>query len=200
MSSSVWLKQVEEGLMKEIRSCVRYVNDSGNRVEVNRVMVKKPEEDFLHLTGDDEDIELPCVTISNYMNMYDKKRVTSDNNTPVIISIHGNSAEVEDKAKPFRLYYQIDFWAEYADDIDQMTLSWLDKHSRWFNLEVVDNGGTERTCYASINGSIIRSDQSVKDKRLFRAIINYCIRVEIDENNRYNTAITTERKVAVAKQ
>ena len=200
MSSSVWLKQVEEGLMKEIRSCVKYINDEGESVEVNRVMVRKPEDDFLHLTGSDENIELPCVSISNYMTTHDKKRVTSESNTPVILSVKGSVAEVEDKAKPFKLYYQIDFWAEYADDISNMTMTWLAKHARWFNLEVVDSGGTKRDCYASINGNIMRSDQVVDNKRVFRAIINYCIRVEIDENNRYNTNIATDRVVSLAKQ
>lgn len=187
MAESVWLKQVEEGLMAEIRTCVTYTDENGKKVPVNRVFVKKPEDEFLGLTGEDEDIDLPCVTISNYMDTFDKKRANSLTDSPIVVSmVSSKMAEVEERAKPYKLFYQMDFWAEYEDDVDKMTLTWLARHSRWFNLPVVDNGGTKRTCYAAQQGSILRSDQTVKEKRLFRAIINYCIRVEIDENIRYN--------------
>lgn len=189
MSESVWLKQVEEGLMEDIRSCVRYTDDSGKSVNINRVMVRKPDEDFLDLTGKKKDIKLPCVSIANTMTLPDKNRTDSESKFPVIKSYHGKTATVEDRAKPFKLFYQIDFWAEYEDDIDQMTLSWMSKHDKWFNLDVKDNGGKDRTCFASMSGSMSRSDSVVGSNRLFRATIIYCIRVEIDENNSYNVNI-----------
>lgn len=192
MSESVWLRQVEEGLMAEIRKYVKYTNDAGKRVPINRVMVRKPDQDFLDLTGKDKDIKLPCVSITHTMTSFDKKRVDSSSNFPVIVSRHGKSALVEDRAKPYRLFYQLDFWGEYADDIDQMTLSWLANHTRWFNLPVVDSGGTKRDCYATVSGTLTRADSVVGKERLFRATINYCIRVEIDENNRYNVNVAKE--------
>ena len=68
-----------------------------------------------------------------------------------------------------------------------------------FDLDVIDNGGTPRKCYTTQNGVMQRSDSVVGSNRLFRATINYCIRVEIDENNRYNVNITKEIKSSLSK-
>ena len=199
MSESVWFRQVEAGLVDEIRKYVRYYDESGNKLPVNRVMVRKPDDDFLDLTGKDKDIDLPCITIANTMSSYDKERIDSNSYIPVVIAYHGTTATVEDKAKPFKLYYQMDFWAEYEEDIDTMTLTWLANHHKFFDLDVVDNGGTPRKCYTTQNGVMQRTDSVVGSERLFRATIIYCIRVEIDENNRYNVNITKDIKSSLSK-
>lgn len=199
MSESVWFKQVELGLVGELRKYVKYYDESGIKKPINRVMVRKPDEDFLDLTGEDSDVELPCISIANTMSLSDRERINSNSNFPVVVSYHGTTATVEDRAKPYKLYYQIDFWAEYEEDIDTMTLTWLASHSKFFNLSVVDNGGTPRKCYTTQKGAMQRSDSVVGSNRLFRATINYCIRVEIDENTRYNVNITKEIKSSISK-
>lgn len=199
MSESVWFKQVELGLVEELRKYVKYYDENGAKKPINRVMVRKPDEDFLDLTGKDSDVELPCISIANTMSVMDRERLDSNSNLPVVVAYHGTTATVEDRAKPYKLYYQIDFWAGYEEDIDTMTLTWLASHQKFFDLSVVDNGGTPRKCYTTQNGVMQRSDSVVGSNRLFRATINYCIRVEIDENNRYNVNITKEIKSSLSK-
>lgn len=195
MSESVWLRQVEDGLVKEIKSTMTYRDDYGNKVPVPRVLVRKPDVDFIKDYMDKnktEEVVYPVVTISNTFSSPDKKRFLSSDNDHVVVSVTGNSAVVEDRAVPYKLHYQVDIYAEYQDDIDAMELSWMSKHRPHFMLKVVDNGGTPRECPISISGSVQRSDKVIEGKRLFRAIINYSIRVEIDENTRYNKNIVND--------
>ena len=199
MSESVWFKQVELGLVEELKKYVKYYDENGAKKPINRVMVRKPDEDFLDITGKDSDVELPCISIANTMSIPDRERLDSNSNLPVVVAYHGTTETVEDRAKPYKLYYQIDFWAGYEEDIDTMTLTWLASHPKFFDLAVVDNGGTPRKCYTTQNGIMQRSDSVVGSNRLFRATINYCIRVEIDENNRYNVNITKEIKSSISK-
>lgn len=190
VSASVWFEQVDIGLIEEIKNTVRVQNSKGVLVPLedeNSVIVRKPEEDFKIET-------FPCVSIYNLTSKFQPIRYVSD---PVVVGkdLEKLIATVEDSAIPYELLYQIDFWAKYQEDMNQMTLSWLSRHFRQFNLKVTDSGGTERTCNCLKDGELHKSDLVLGGERLFHSIISYRIWVEIDEETSYNVPIVGDIEI-----
>ena len=190
MSANVWFEQVDIGLLSEIKNTVRVKNSKGVLVplEDNALIVRKPEEDFKFEV-------FPCASIYNTNYRFDPVRYSPD---PIMVSkdVENHIATMEDTAVPYELFYQIDFWAQYQEDMNQMTMSWLTKHFRHFNLTVTDDGGIVRTCNCLMGGQPKKSDLVLNKERLFHTIISYRIWVEIDNETRYNVPIITGREVS----
>ena len=190
MSANVWFEEVNIGLIDEIKNTVRVKDSNGVLVELEdkAIVVRKPEKDFK--------LEIfPCVSIYNLTHIHDPLRY---NPAPVKVGEDIDRKEIilEDPAVPFNLTYQIDFWSEYETDMDCMTRTWLIKHFRQFNLKVVDDGGTDRTCNCITKGSVTKSDLVLNEKRLFHSIIKLQIWVELDDETRYNKPMTIERIIS----
>lgn len=187
MSANVWFEQVDIGLLEEIKNTVMIKNRKGVLVplEAKALIVRKPEEDFKFEV-------FPCVSIYNTNSRFDTIRYNSE---PVMVEkdIENSVAVMEDSAIPYELFYQIDFWSEYQDDMNQMTMSWLSKHFRQFNLTVTDDGGVVRSCNCLMSGQPVKSDLVLNKQRLFHTIISYRIWVEIDNETRYNVPIIKDR-------
>ena len=183
MSANVWFEEVNIGLINEIKNTVRIKNATGKLValEDNAIMVRKPEEDFKLET-------FPCVSIYNISYDFDPLRY---NPSPVVVvkDMENYFATLEDSAVPFNLSYQLDFWSKYQTDMDCMTRTWLNSHFHQFNLKVVDDGGTERTCNCLAQGSVIKSDLVSEGERLYHSIIKLLIWVELDNEMSYNMPI-----------
>ena len=186
MSANVWSEEVERGLKQEILNTVFYLTDTGIKAPLTEdmVFVRDPEEDL-------REEQIPCVTITPLYNRFDARRY---NPNPVIMSRNEeeNLLTMQDSAVPFNLFYQIDFWSRYKEDINLMTSTWLRKHFRQFNLKVVDDGGTERSSNAIVNESLRESDLLKNQKRLFHSIISYVIWVELDDEVGYNVHMVAE--------
>lgn len=190
MSANVWFEEVDTGLVEEIKNTVRVKNADGVSVALdneNGVIVRKPEEDLKFET-------FPCVSIYNKTYKPDLVRFYP---YPVMVQkgSSGVPATMEDPALPFNLTYQIDFWARYQEDMNEMTKSWLSKHYRTFNLNVVDDGGTKRSCNVMQEGDIVKSDLVQGKNRLYHSIITYTIWVELDSETRYNVPIVVSRDI-----
>lgn len=184
MSANVWFEEVNTGLLKEIKNTVKVKNSSGLLIALDddAIVVRKPEEDF-KLEKD------PCISIYNLTYAYDPFR---HNPSPVVVDAKEDTVTLEETAIPFNLMYQIDFWAKYQTDMDCMTRTWLRSHYRQFNLPVVDDGGTERTCNCLSRGSIVKSDLVLEGERLYHSIIKLVIWVELDDEIRYNKPVPKE--------
>lgn len=186
MSASVWFEEVNTGLLKELQNTVRYKDNEGSLVSLpdKALIVRKPEEDFKFEV-------FPCVSIYNVDYHFDPLRHFPD---PIVMKKHveQNTLELEDVAVPYNLTYQIDFWARYQTDMDTMTRTWLMRHFRQFNLNVVDDGGTERSCNVLSLGSIVKSDLVLNKERLFHSIAKYRIWVEIDDEMRYTKPMVND--------
>ena len=186
MSANVWYEQVDIALLKELQNTVRYRDKHGILVplEDNALIVRKPEEEFKLET-------FPCVSIYNTTTTFDPMRYNSD---PIKVGedIDNSIAIMEDPAIPYKLLYQIDFWAKYQDDMNNMTMSWTTKHFRQFNLNVIDDGGTERSCNCLIKTPLTKSDLVSGGERLFHTITSYEIWVELDSETRYNVNMVTD--------
>lgn len=189
MSANVWFEEVNTGLMNEILKCVKITNSAGNPVLISEdaVFVRKPEEDF-------KSEVFPCVSI--YNRTYEHDTIRYD---PIPIKVGFDASkklvELQDPAVPFNLHYQIDFWARYQIDMDCMTRTWLMKHFRQFNLDVVDDGGVARTCNCLCDRQIVKSDLVLNKERLFHSIVNLEIWVELDDETRYNKPVVLTRDV-----
>lgn len=182
MSASVWFEEVNIGLLKEIESYVRIKDQKGVLIPLPKpeksIVVRKPEEDFKFEV-------FPCVSIYNKDYVYAPIRHCQPD--PVVVDYDRDNGNVvlEDKAVPFNLSYQIDFWARYQEDMDCMTRTWLMRHHHQFNLDVIDDGGTPRSVNVLAEGRIVKSDLVQNKERLFHSIANYTIWVEIDDETRY---------------
>lgn len=194
MSANVWSEEVERGLKQEILNTVFYLTDTGIKAPLTEdmVFVRDPEEDL-------REEQIPCVTITPLYNRFDARRY---NPNPVIMSRNDeeNLLTMQDSAVPFNLFYQIDFWSRYKEDINLMTSTWLRKHFRQFNLKVVDDGGTERSSNVIMNESLRESDLLKNQKRLFHSIISYVIWVELDDEVGYNVHMVAERNLSAEQK
>ena len=191
MSANVWFEEVNAGLIKEIRDSVRIKDRNGCLVPLDdkAIVVRKPEEDFKFEV-------FPCVSIYNSTFYHDPLRY---NPTPVKVGEYKeeNLAIMEEPAIPFVLNYQIDFWAEYQVDRDTMIRTWLMKHFRQFNLDVLDDWGVDRSCNCLKQGSVVNSDLVRNGERLLHSIIKYQIWVELDEEIRYNKPMANKAKITL---
>lgn len=189
MSANVWFEEVNTGLLEEIKNTVRVKNAQGVLTALNdkALIIRKPEEDFK--------IEVfPCVSIyaENYRHdplRYNPAHVAVDRDP------EANVVVLEEPAVPFALNYQIDFWTQYQSDMDTMTMTWLSKHFRQFNLSVVDDGGVERSCNVIVRRGIEKADLVLNKERLFHSIIKLQIWVELDNETRYNKPMVVQRDI-----
>lgn len=194
MPASVWLEEVNKGLMKEILEHVKCVDENtGDMAPLSEdsVIIRKSEEDFKVET-------YPCVSIYCRGQYHSPKRFSQEY-VNLFRDIEKGTVCIESPAVPYDLSYQIDFWSKYQVDMDAMLSSWLFDHFRSFNLFVVDNGGSERTCNCIVKGGVIRSDLTKGTERLLHAIMNLEIWVELDEERRYNVPMVIKH-VIDAKQ
>lgn len=181
-SAIAWFEDVDIALLKEIRDSVYYIKN-GKRVQLpeKNVIVRKPEEDYK--------IEVyPCVSIYNLSYSLDRqtyyqyakrgKTTTPSEKEGVAgtVSYHGDNI-------PFKLQYQIDFWARYQSDINEMTKSWLTGHVRQFNLPIESDEGFSCNCIQE--GNVTKADMLAGLERAFHTIISYSIWVEIEDERVY---------------
>lgn len=190
MLANVWFDEVDSGLLKEIKNTVKVMNHDGSLIslEDDAIIVRKPEEDFK--------LEIfPCVSIYNLSYKFDHRRYNPE---PVKIGEYPEDsvAIYEDHAVPFNLTYQIDFWAKYQEDMNFMTKTWLMKHFRQFNLDVLDESGVSRSCNCSTQGKVTKSDLVLNSERLFHSVIKLQIWVELDDETRYNKPMVVRRNIS----
>ena len=173
VNSTIWNEQICEGFLEALRKNAKVRGRSGKLEPVQNVTVKKPE------TVVDSDL-LPAITIQNY----DIKRavVNQMGRVPTYENYNTENGTVEYTKQPlkFWLYYQIDFWAEYQEDIDNMLLSWISAMPDVGGaLRVVNMGGEEVTTSCSLL-SMVALDGTDTDKRLFRRSLSYRVSGLID--------------------
>ena len=171
MAGSVWLKEVDTALLKLIPTIVKYYDENDELVSP-AVMVRNPE-------GTYKIEEFPSVSIFNYNQVfaserYDREEVLTKRD------IERKVAVLEKSALPYYLYYQIDFWAKYQEDINEMTRRWLGFIPRNFVLEVKDTEGNIRHCNMELV-DFANADYVKGDERIFHRVYSYRIWVELDE-------------------
>lgn len=183
-TANVWHKEVEEGLVKEILSCTKYLSASGVETPLSDGMawVRSPDEE-LRIE------DYPCVIISELYEIYDARRWCIN---PSRVSYGGGKVVLQEPSQPFNLYYQLDFWSRFKEDMNVMTRTWFQHHGNSFNLSVVDDGGTERSCNAYREGSMKPFDYVTNTKKAYRMSCVYVVWVELDTNEDYEANVVLD--------
>ena len=186
MSASVWFEQVDSALVKLLRTVIQI---DGKPV---KVVIRKPDEDF-------SEEDYPIVSIYNLYDRFSKGRYSSE---PVVISRNEgeHSLVLEESALPYDLFYQIDFWATLQSDRNSMVKQWKAFSKFWFNLNVIDESGTPRSCFVLSRNDFNRADLMKDGKRLFHSFGTYRVQVEIDENVRTEVPMLTHTPEVQVKE
>ena len=87
---------------------------------------------------------------------------------------------MEKPAIPYDLSYQIDFWSEYQEDMNEMTRRWLGNIPPQTTLKVEDSEGNIRHCVMNLidYAEIEELEDNIK---VFHKAYSYKIWVELDE-------------------
>lgn len=193
---SVWKEQVERSLIEEIYSSVRIKNENGELIPLSnkskQVLIRKPEEAF-------KPEKFPCISIYNKGDAFAPTRYESGNEK-LKKRLTDGSYVLENRAVPFNLTYQIDFWSKYQSDMNDLTMTWLMHHFRQFNLLVNDTEGKEISINCIKNGTIVKSDLMQGGERLFHSILTYTIWVEIKDETQYNVDVVEKVVIDVSQE
>lgn len=184
--ASVWNEQIDKALKDELIIHTERREKSGRfiRLSDDAVTVRKPEEDF-------KSEIYPCISFFEQRATFDAKRYNPIP-LPVARDAKSHFMTLEESAIPFNVTYQIEFWAKYQTDLNEITKSWMMKHFRQFNLDLKDDNGVVRSSNVLLLPPIVRSDLITGKERVFRNIFNYVIWVELDNESRYNVSMVTD--------
>lgn len=178
---NVWYEEVDTALYNLITKTVFYKTENGE--------IKFVEPRF---SMDEEDINkmsLPTVLIRSLGEEFDLYRYDP---TPTRLEIVGdNKITLEDSAKPYTLKYQLDFLSRYRVDMNDILRSWYNKVPKRFLLDVKDTEGTERKCYMLQVRPSSTLNRTYGENTLYRTIIQYDIKVEIDEGTTYEVNVAS---------
>lgn len=183
---SVWLKEVDKGLKDLITNTIKCYNENRELTTVPVIITHPEKESGKKLT-------YPCVCISNYNQRIDMQRINRER------VVHRDKetgvALVSKHSVPYSLFYQIDIYARYQIDIDEMTRRWLGNIEDHHLLEVVDTEGiTRHSEMTQVHGCKVLD--SVEDsKRLFRRSYSYRISVDLDESTAKEVKLVLETHI-----
>ncbi len=169
---SVWLAEIDNSLINTIKTIVKTME------RVNGEIVPVPVDAFVrNPEGVVQIAKYPCVTIFNY-----DVRFAGNRFDPSLI--RGQRADgritLEQPALPYDLYYQVDFWAKYNEDINEMLRRWHGTIGKNHLLEVLDTEGNQRFSSMTRVDSA-NADYAKGDQRIFHRVFSYKIWVELDE-------------------
>lgn len=185
MAGSVWLTEVDTALLQLIPTIAKYYDEEGEETPAD-VMVRNPEGTF-------KIEKFPSVSIFNYDQIFASYRYNKEE-VLVGFDLENGDAIMEKPAIPFDLYYQIDFWADYQEDINEMTRRWLGKIPKNSVLEVVDTRGTTRYCNMELV-DFANADYVKGDDRIFHRVYSYRIWVELDEGESRGVKVILDRDI-----
>lgn len=181
MIGSIWLKEIDEALIIAIQEAVQ-LNINGVISPIT-VIPRYPDKDLLEMS-------LPCASIYNY----DQKANNIHNKGEQLISkdLVTKKAVITNSPNRYFLYYQIDFWSRFQQDMNEMTAKWLTKTGIFDTLTVVDDLGVARKVSISQIGQYKNLDSSnAQDGRLFRRAYSYKIGAELWSNTDIKTPTLT---------
>lgn len=186
MAGSVWYAQVNKALKDLIPTIVKTYDRNKVLVPVTAI-VRTPEPEF-------KVEKFPSATIFSYDEKFAQNRY-SDERVVVAVDQQRGVAVIEESAKPYNLFYQIDFWASFQEDIDTMTMLWGSKFAKHNLLAVKDTLGVNRVCKMKLIKIAKADTVKNKDERVFRRIYSYEIWVELDETAQVEEPIVLTKEI-----
>lgn len=169
MDTSAWTEQVDTALVELLKTTLILPD---TEVEV---FVRNPEKD-LYIES------YPCASVYSLYTRFDEKRHYPTHIHTLSIDTGNYSSITEEVSLPFKLNYQLDFWAKYKTDMNLMSASWLKKYYCFFNLPIIDESGTERTLFVQRKDSFTPHDYFEKRERIFHSTMTYEIWGDLDQS------------------
>lgn len=173
MSSSIWFEEIDTALVKFIKAVVQIPDRQGGLVSIP-VEVRKPDMDFKIET-------YPSVSIYNLYSVYEPVR-HFDGRIKTNKDYANKKVTTKKYFIPYDMFYQIDFWSKTYTDMNAMTLKWLSKVERHFNLDVIDSGGNQVDIFALRKSDLQKSDIITQGQRVLHSFITYKFNASIDED------------------
>lgn len=185
MSSTIWNREVEEGLINFLNSFM-LVKHGESKGEPITVKVRKPDSDF----------NTESYPIIYLQALTEKLNTVRTSSVPTVIErdIEKKQSIIEEPAMVFDLVYQIDFYTQTATEINEMTQAFLgNTHGgRYFNLPVKDQNGEDVNIFALRHGGTMTRHDYIDEERLFHSLITFTIFGELNEGIRTTKFIVTE--------
>jgi len=165
-NTSVWYEEIDTALLDLLKNSMTI---NGNAVTA---FVRKAEKEFK--------VEVyPSVSIYCVNTKYDINR-DDPNLKEVLVGKDSSNAIYENKAVPFNLSYQIDLWARYKEHMNDLTQQFVVNIPRWFNLDVLDASGNERSVLVQQRTSLTTRDYMSENERVYHSTAYFNVQTEVD--------------------
>lgn len=183
INTSVWFEQVDTALITLIQSKILVKGAPVNAT------VRKPEKEFSISV-------FPSVTVSSLSAKYAPMRDNPNHVSILSVDNDDHTAVIEERAIPYDLSYQIDFWSKYQADMNDMTMQWLGILMPSFPLPLHDYSGADRVANCFAIEPMKKKDFLEGNDRYYHSFITYKIWVEVDLGNTRTVPIVSERVIS----
>lgn len=177
VTMSVWMREIDLALKTLAETVVKVYDgldkDKNPVYKSVPVVIRTPEKEFV--------IEsFPCVSIVCYNQVSSSERTQDTGYYVSDIDLDTGVQTVREAPQNWDLFYQVDIWAEYQEDLVEMTRRWTGNTGAHFSLSVVDTEGTTQECPASFQSNA-NLDSITENERRFRRSYSYKIWAQLDE-------------------
>lgn len=168
MNTSAWSEQIDTALVTLLENTLVLPD---TEVEI---FVRNPEKDLYIET-------YPCASVYSLYTRFDEKRHYPTQKHILSSDEVNYLTTEEDVSLPFKLNYQLDFWAKYKTDMNLMSALWLSKYYCFFNLPIIDESGVERTLFVQRRDSFTPHDYFEKRERIYHSTMTYEVWGDLDQ-------------------
>lgn len=188
--AGVFIPEITSYLLDTINLTVTDRNGNPYRVPVT---YHQPEGEFI------PEFQDSLVTFFLYDLRLDTERLQSDFDLVVAEDDVANTVTVKEIPLPYRLYYQIDLWSEWNEDMEAMIPQLLLQFPPRTNLSIPSEDGPydyfmELVQYKNADGELRPQANKDTSSRIFRTLFRYCIYAELDSGKvrTYNRVLSVE--------
>lgn len=178
MDTSVWFKNIDEAfksLLLDIKIDDKSIFS----------FIRLPEKEFVVP-------QYPSVSLTHLYFNYDSSRTNPDDIIRLSTDPQTFSAVFEEPASPYKLIYQIDFWAGYYTEMNSMCEQWALISKDGFILDTVDEAGIERKSLVALKDLMQTKIYKSGGKRILQSFQTLSVDVEIDKGRTYKLPIVNE--------
>lgn len=167
MNQSLWYEQIDGALIEFISDNIKLDGVPAH------VFVRKPEEEF-------DKITFPCVTIYNLSTKPHQSREDVVFGSLDSRDTEGNTISYKAAPVLYEHVYQLDFWARFQSQMNEMTYQWFSKVEKDANVSAQTQSGTSVTFYLVQERGLQKSDLISGKERLFHSFLSYTVFADID--------------------
>jgi hypothetical protein len=188
VAHSIWKEQIDTALIELIRNTITVTDYIlGEKVPINEksVFIRKPEDDF-------QIAAYPSISVYSLYDIYSPERSVVETGKVISRDAIKKRIEFEPPKRKFTLTYQIDFWALKQTHMNEMTLQWLSKFTRYHNFNLKDESGEACNILMLQKwGQGLRKEDLIQgSERIFHSFLTYDFWAEISGETRKMPMVT----------